>query len=275
MPLAGLAISTALLAGPAISAAPLPGMTISAASLPGMTISAAPLPETTISAVPLPEGIIEIAPLVGSDDTPVPLLTTAAPLVEGQAQTAQLEDPAPETALQLKASDTVVMELRAVVKPARPEDFWAQEEGASRPLTIEVKAPTPSEVDPTPMAEVLPTDAHIVGLAPLAVPETTDLSPTGSPQCPGGAEGVIATSVSSPVKPRTGCPSVAEVLQQRVISEWVMTTTTEMEETILQQPSEPKVEPMVISGGNTPVAPDEEEIDAEEEQILMMDETCL
>ncbi len=48
-----------------------------------------------------------------------------------------------------------------------------------------------------------------------------------------------------------------------------------MEETILQQPSEAEAEPMVISGGNTPVAPDNKEIGAEEEQILMVDETCL
>ena len=195
----------------------------------------------------------------------MPLPATAAPLVEGPAQTAQLEDWALEAVLQLKTSDSVVMELRAVVKPARPEDFWAQEEGASGPLPIEVEAPTPAEVDPTPSAGVPPMEAHVVSLAPLAVPETTDLSPAGSPQCPGGVEGVITTSVSLPVKPHMGRPSVAEVLQQRVISEQVMTTTMEMEETILPQPSEPEVEPMVISGGNTPVAPDDDKIEVEEE----------
>ncbi len=211
------------LAGPAISAVPLLATNISAAPLPATTVSAAPLPATTISAAPLPEGTIEIAPLAGSDDAPAPLPTTAVPLVEGPAQMAQLEDQALGTALQLKTSDPVVMEPRAVVKPAQPEDFWAQEEGASGPLPIEVEAPTPVEVDPTPLAGVPPMEAHIVGLAPLAVPETIDLSPAGSPQRLGGAEGAIATIVSPPVKPRMGHPSVAEVLQQRVISEQVVT----------------------------------------------------
>lgn len=48
-----------------------------------------------------------------------------------------------------------------------------------------------------------------------------------------------------------------------------------MEETILLQPQESEAEPMVISGGNTPMAPDDEELDMEEEKILMMDETRL
>ncbi len=161
-----------------------------------------------------------------------------------------------------------------MVEPARPESYWAQEEGASGPLPLGIEAPTSSEVDPTPTAEVLPTDVHAVGPAPLATLESIDLSPEGSPQRPRGA-GVAATSVPSPVKPCTGHPSVAEVLQQRVNSKQVVTTTTEMEETILQQPSEAEAEPMVISGGNTPVAPDDKEINAEEEQILMVDETCL
>ncbi len=125
------------------------------------------------------------------------------------------------------------------------------------------------------MAEVPLTGIHAVSSAPLAIPEVTDLTPEGSPQRLKGVGVVAATNVPSSVKSRIGHPSVAEVLQQRVISEQFVTTTTEMEETILQQPTEVEVEPMVISGGNTPVAPDDEEFDAEEEQIPMMDETRL
>ncbi len=125
------------------------------------------------------------------------------------------------------------------------------------------------------MAGILPADVHTTGPAPLAIPETMEISPRGSPQHPRDLEGVAATSVPSPVKPCMGHPSVAEILQQRVISKQVMTTTTETEETILQQPLETGAEPMIISGGNTPVAPDDEEIDTKEEQALMIDETCL
>ncbi len=133
----------------------------------------------------------------------------------------------------------------------------------------------PSEVDSVPMAGILPADIHTTGPALLAILETMDISPRGSPQCPRDSADVAATSVPSPVKPHTGHPSVAEILQQRIISGQVMTTTTETEETILQQPSEAGAEPMIISGGNTLVAPDDKEIDVEEEQVLMMDETHL
>ncbi len=51
--------------------------------------------------------------------------------------------------------------------------------------------------------------------------------------------------------------------------------TVKSEETIEAQPPGAGAEPMVISRGNTPVAPDDLELDAEEEQELLMDETHL
>ena len=54
-----------------------------------------------------------------------------------------------------------------------------------------------------------------------------------------------------------------------------MTTTVEQEETIEQHLLEAKMEPMIISGGNTPVAPDDAELDLEEESERLMDETRL
>ncbi len=48
----------------------------------------------------------------------------------------------------------------------------------------------------------------------------------------------------------------------------------EKEETIEQRPPEAEAEPMVISGANTPVAPDDAELDIKEEELLM-DETRL
>ncbi len=68
---------------------------------------------------------------------------------------------------------------------------------------------------------------------------------------------------------------ITEILQQRVIREQIVVTTVESEETIEQQPPEAGAEPMVISGGNTPVAPGDEELDADNEQELLMDETRL
>ncbi len=54
-----------------------------------------------------------------------------------------------------------------------------------------------------------------------------------------------------------------------------MVTTIESEETIEQQPPRAGAEPMVTSGGNTPVAPDDEELNADDEQELLMDKTHL
>ncbi len=59
-----------------------------------------------------------------------------------------------------------------------------------------------------------------------------------------------------------------------MISEQITVTTVEKEETIEQCPPEAKAEPMVISEGNTPVAPDNAELDIKEEELLM-DETRL
>ncbi len=54
-----------------------------------------------------------------------------------------------------------------------------------------------------------------------------------------------------------------------------MVTMIKREETIEQCPTEAEVEPMVISGGNTPVVPNDAELDIDGESELLMDETCL
>ncbi len=56
---------------------------------------------------------------------------------------------------------------------------------------------------------------------------------------------------------------------QRELFQWLLPRT------VLQQPLEIEAKPMVISGGNTPVAPDNKELNAKDEQALMMDETRL
>ncbi len=54
-----------------------------------------------------------------------------------------------------------------------------------------------------------------------------------------------------------------------------MTTTVEQEETIKQRLLETETESMVISEVNTPVAPDDAELDLEEESERLMNETRL
>ncbi len=109
----------------------------------------------------------------------------------------------------------------------------------------------------------------------MAVPESSEVSPIESPQRSEGASEAPVEDPHSPTQARTGHPSVAEVLQQRVVREQITVTTVEKEETIKRCPPEAEVEPMVISGGNTLVAPDDAELDIEEEQELLMDETHL
>ncbi len=60
-----------------------------------------------------------------------------------------------------------------------------------------------------------------------------------------------------------------------MVREQITVTTIKSEEIIETQPPGAGAKPMVISGGNTPVAPDNTELDAEEEQELLMDETRL
>ncbi len=263
------------LLGPAVSAVPRLGLAISTAPLPGPAISAVPLLEPAISAAPLPEGTFEIACLTEEAGTLAPLPGTAAPLVEEWAQTVQLKDPASEIILQSEVNDVVQGGKKAVVEPAQPDDYWIQEDSASRPLPLKIDTPASTEVDLIPTVGTLPADVRATGPAPLAIPETMEISPEGSPQCPSDSESAPAADVPSPIKPSMGRPSVAEILQQRVVSKQVMTTITETKEIVQQQPSETGAEPMIISGGNTPVAPDNEEINAEEEWALMVNETCL
>ncbi len=73
----------------------------------------------------------------------------------------------------------------------------------------------------------------------------------------------------------TGRPSVAEVLQQQVVREQVTITMIEKEETIEQCPSETEVKPMIVSGGNTPVALDDADLEIDEDLELLIDETHL
>ncbi len=123
--------------------------------------------------------------------------------------------------------------------------------------------------------DLSPPEIRPVGPAPLAVPESSEISPVESPRKSGDASGASVEESRSPVQARTGRPSVAEVLQQRVVREQTVTTTVEQEETIEQHLLEAKMEPMIISGGNTPVAPDDAELDLEEESERLMDETRL
>ena len=163
---------------------------------------------------------------------------------------------------------------KAVIAPARPEDFWLTEEGASGPLPLETGDTTPLQTDVVSSTELSPPGVCPIGPAPLAVPEDLEISPIESPQKSEGASEAPIEDPRSPTRARMGRPSVAEVLQRWVISEQITVTTVEKEETIEQCPPKAEAEPMVISGGNTPVAPDDVELDIEEEELLM-DETCL
>ncbi len=167
------------------------------------------------------------------------------------------------------------IEKKAVVEPARPEDFWITEEGASGPLPTETENSAPPHAGPISPMELPPAEAHVVGPAPLAIPENSEISPVESPQEFIDSQEAPVEDTHSPARPHAGRLSIAEVLQQRVVREQVTVTTVESEEIIEMQPPEAGAEPMVISGGNTPVAPDDSELDAEEEQELLMDETHL
>ncbi len=279
------------LAVPGSDAAPLPGKTISAVPLLEKTIDAvpplekttdtAPLPAEASKAVSLADPVGSATPLVERAITPTPMLDSTAPLVEEQAQMARLEDCTQWATPSSKICDTIPTlpkesdQQKVKVEPARPDSYWIQGEGASGPLPSGADTSTTPEVDFVLQIATPPADTHATSPVPLAVLENTEISPGESPQRPGGSECIPAGRVQSPVKPHTGRPSVAEILQQRVVREQVMVTTTKTKETILQQPLEIEAEPMVISSGNTPMAPDYEELDMEDKQALMMDETHL
>ncbi len=164
---------------------------------------------------------------------------------------------------------------KAVIAPARPEDFWLTEEGASGPLPLETGDTAPLQTDVVSSTELSPPGVCPVSPTPLAVPESSEISLIESPQSSEGASEAPIEDPCSPTQTRTGRPSVAEVLQQWVVRKQITVTTVEKEETIEQRPPEAEAEPMVISRGNTPVAPDNAELDIKEEQELLMDETCL
>ena len=60
-----------------------------------------------------------------------------------------------------------------------------------------------------------------------------------------------------------------------MVREQTVTTTVEQEETIERRLLETEMELMIISEGNTPVAPDDAKLDLEEESERLMDETRL
>ncbi len=252
-------------------AAPLLGMVVTAAPLPGMVVTAAPLPGTVVTAAPLLGTVNTAVPLLGTADTAVPLPEELAPAVRSSPG---VTPPSVESELDLPPTEGSA-DWRAVIPPARPEDFWYTGEGASGPLPLKAGDPTPLQADVVSSTELSPTGVRSVGPAPLAVPEGSEVSPTRSSQGAEGASEVPAEDPRSPTQARTGHPSIAEVLQQRVVCKRVTVTTIKKEETIEQRPTEAEVEPMVVSGGNTPVAPDDAELDIDEESELLMDETRL
>ncbi len=262
---------TAPLTVPGPRPAPLLDTTITAAPLPDTTVTAAPLPDTTVTTVPLPDTTVIAAPLpepaVAAASLPEELVLTArSPL--GATPPSRIGSPD-------CPSDGGSVEKTVVVKPARPEDFWITKDGASGPLPSEAKGATPIHVDPISPMEPPPVEAHVVGPTPLAIPESSEISPVESLQEFNAPQEAPVEEIRSLARPRAGHPSIAEVLQQRVIQEQVTVTTVEREEIVKMQPPGARAEPMVISGGNTPVAPDDSELDAEEEQELLMDETRL
>lgn len=241
----------------------------------------APLPEKTIKVEPLVDPSGTAMPLAERAIIPTPLLSPAAPLADEGAQMAhpkcsvQLAMPPSEIA---DAVSTLLEEpdrQGVKVEPSRPDSYWIQEEGASGPLATEASSPTSSVSDSASPIKTLLENANAAGSAPLAIPEDSEILPVESPEKLDCLEHGPVGTIQSHVKPQADRPSVAEILQQWLVCEQVRVTTTEMEETILQQSLEIGAEPMVISGGNTPVAPDDEELDAEEEQALMMDKSCL
>ncbi len=245
-------------------------MVVPAAPLPEMADIAAPLPGTADTAAPLLETADAAAPLLEMADTAVPLLEEQAP----KAHSLPGAMSPPGVGKQDHLSPVGSTDQRAVIAPARPEDFWLTEEGASGPLPLETGDTAPLQTDVVSSTELSLPEVCPIGPAPLAVPEDSEISPIESPQKSEGASEAPIEDPHSLTWAHTGHPSVAEVLQQRVISEQITVTTVEKEETIEQCPPKAEAEPMVISRGNTLVAPDDAELDIEEEELLM-DETRL
>ncbi len=181
----------ARLPGTVVTAAPLPGTVVTAAPLPGTVITAVPLPGTVVTAAPLPGTVTTAAPLPGMVDTTVPLPEEIAPPVRSSPE---VTPPSVESELKLPPTEGSA-DRRAVIPPARPEDFWYMGEGASGPLPLKAGDPTPLQADVVSSTELSPTGVRSVGLAPLAVPESSEVSPTRSSQ---GAEGVSEVPAEDP-----------------------------------------------------------------------------
>ncbi len=262
---------TAPLAVPGSQSMPLPETAVAAVPLPETAVAAVPLPETAVAAAPLPETAIAAAPLLETAVAAAPLpeelvLTAHSPLgATPPSRVGSLDCP----------SDGRFVEKMVVIEPARPEDFWITEDGASGPLPAEAEGAAPIHTNPISPMELPLVEAHVVGPAPLAVPEDSEISPGESPQEFLNSQEAPVEDTHSPARPRAGRPTVAEALQQRVVREQVTVTTIKSEEIIETQPPEARAELMIISGSNTPVAPDDSELDAEEEQELLMDKTRL
>ncbi len=270
-PLLGTASTTAPLPGTASTAAPLPGTASTAAPLPGTASTAAPLPGMARTAAPLLGAANAAAPLSGTVGDSAPLSEERAPMARSPlGATPPSEEGEPD-----QPSPEEFVEQRAAVEPAQPEDFWSTGDGASGPLPDEPEDPAPLQTGVVSSSSLSPPELHPVGPAPLAIPEDFEVSPIESPRKMDGASGASAEDSCSLVPARTGRPSVAEVLQQWVVRKQTVTTTVEREETVEQRLLGAEAEPMIISGGNTPVAPDDTELDLEEESERLMDETRL
>ncbi len=259
------------LPGMTVAAAPLPDVTVTAAPLPDMAVTAAPLPDTTVMAAPLPDMTIATAPLPE-------MVAATAPLSEEHASMARSSPstmPTSGVGSPNHPSSVGSTNKKAIVEPAQPDNYWITEEGTSGPLPVGAESPAPPQTDSVLSTEQPPAGVYAIGPAPLAVLESSEISQEGSPRRPSGSKDVPAGNTHSLARPHAGHPSVAEILQQQVVWEQIVVTTVKSEEIIEQPPPGAGAEPMVISGRNTPVAPDDEELDTDDEQELLMDETRL
>ncbi len=103
---------------------------------------------------------------------------------------------------------------KAVVEPARPDNYWIIEGGASGPLPAEAGSPALPQTDSAPSTEQPPASVQAAGPTPLAIPESSEISQGESPQRPSDPKDVSTGNVCSPARSHTGHPMIAEILQQ-------------------------------------------------------------
>ncbi len=167
------------LPGKTVTTAPLPDKTVTTAPLPDKTITTAPLLDKTVTAVPLLDKTVTAAPLPDTTAAAVPLLETTvteAPLPETTVITAPLPEERTLTAhspLGATPSSGIgdsdcpssvgSTEKKAVVEPARADNFWITEEGASGPLPTETGSSAPLHADLISPMELPPAEVHVVG----------------------------------------------------------------------------------------------------------------